>query len=471
MPAVHAPRQRKLGLRELLFPILIFSLLAVLFVRLWYIQVVIGPDLTRRAATYSSSRSSLLAPRGLIYDRNGKLIAGIQSQLVLTAKPGIVLKQAWILDKVASLLKADRRKLERKAKDGGLRPFLPTPIYSGVPIDVAAKIVESGEELPGIGIETQPSRFYPDSVSFSHLLGFVCVPGPKNLERAKSEGREVAAFVGKGGIEWQYERQLMGVPGYEAMLLDSKRRPGGGSARIEPEPGSKLTLTIDADLQESAVRALGSHRGAVVAIEPQTGEVLCLASTPVFDLALFKNGISQDDFDALNNSPDHPFINRALGSAFAPGSTFKIVTTVAAMREGVFDPNHTVVCTGGYRLGKQYFRCLGHHGQIAFDEALVRSCNTYFADLAISVGKDALRQTALEMGFFGKTGLDLPYERTGLIPTDDWLARVGREWGPGSTVQAGIGQGDVMATPLQMAELACIVANGGTTYETDLVRQ
>lgn len=471
MSAVHVPRRPKVDARALVLPSIIFTGLAILFVRLWYIQVVIGAELSRRAEKLSSTRTALPAPRGLIYDRNGKVIAGVQSQLVLTAKPGIVLKQPWVLKKVADLLETDVGKLERKTRDAAFRPYLPAPIYSDVPLDVAAKILEGGESLPGIGVETQSSRFYEDPVSFSHLLGYVWVPGPKDVDRAAKEQRRIAPVVGKGGIEWEYEGLLMGDEGYESILLDGKGRPSGVAERVQPSPGSRLTLTLDAELQKVAIKALGRYRGAVVALEPSTGEILCLASTPTYSLELFKNGISRADFTALSNNPDHPFINRPLGSAFAPGSTFKIVTTVAAMRQGIFDPNHTVVCNGGYRLGRQFFKCLGHHGQIAFDEALVRSCNTYFADLAMAVGKDGLRQTALDMGFFAKTGIDLAYERTGLIPTDEWLTQVKRKWVPGYTVQTGIGQGDVLATPLQMAELACMVANGGVTYKTHLLKE
>jgi penicillin-binding protein 2 len=476
MSVIHTPRKPSLDVRMLLFPVVLLLSLLVLFLRLWYIQVVLAPELTERAETFGKTYSSILAPRGLIYDRNGKLVAGIQSQLVLTAKPGIVLKNRWVLDKIARLLgeagakTADPERLLRKTKDGSYKPLVPTPIFTGVPIEVAAKITEAGQALPGIGVESQPTRFYPDSESFAHLLGYVWVPSPKDVERARKEGRDLSAFVGKGGLEWVYERDLAGTTGREGLLLDKKGRPVRVVERSTPLPGSQLILSLDADLQKVALQALGNHRGSVVAIEPGTGEVLCMASSPSFDLSLFRNGISQEDFDQLNNSPEHPFINRAVGSAFSPGSAFKIVTTAAAMRAGVFDPNRTVYCAGGYRLGRQMFRCLGHHGSIQFREALERSCNTYFSDLAMRVGKDTLRKTALDMGFFGKSGLDLPFERTGLIPTDAWLKRVNRPWVPGYTVLTGIGQGDVLTTPLQMADLAAMVANSGTNYKPKLVR-
>jgi penicillin-binding protein 2 len=476
MSVIHTPRRPTLDLRILLFPVIISSLLVVLFLRLWYVQVVIAPQLAERAETFAKTYSPILAPRGLIYDRKGKLIAGVQSQLVLTARPAIVLKNLWALRKIADMLQAaglktaEYQKLLRKTKDGSYKPYVATPIFTGVPIEVAARITESPQAMPGIEIESQPTRFYPDSKSFSHLLGYVWVPSPKDLDRAAAEHRKPAPFVGKGGVEWVYERDLAGAEGYEALLVDNKRRPVRVAERNTPIPGSQLVLSIDSELQTTAINALGAHRGAVIALDPRNGEVLCMASTPTFDLALFRNGISQDDFEQLNNSPDHPFINRPVASAFSPGSAFKISTTIAAMRAGVFDPNRTVYCGGGYSLGRAYFRCLGHHGSIQFKEALERSCNTYFSDLAMRVGKDVLRKTALDLGFFGKSGLDLPFERTGLIPTDEWLARVKRPWVPGYVVLTGIGQGDVLTTPLQMAELAAMVANSGTTYKPHLVR-
>jgi penicillin-binding protein 2 len=476
MSVIHTPRKPNLDLRMLLFPTVLFVLLLVLFLRLWYIQVALSPELTERAELFGMTYASVPAPRGLIYDRNGKLIAGIQSQWVLTAKPGIVLKKRWVLQKIAKLLQeagaksADAERLLRKTQDSAYKPHVPSAIFAGVPVEVAAKITESGEDLPGIGVESQPARFYTDSESFSHLLGYVWVASPQDVKRAEKENRHAASFVGKGGLEWVYERDLVGQDGRESFLLDNKGRPVRVVERTNATPGSQLLLSLDADLQKTALLALGAHRGAVVAIDPRNGEVLCMASSPTFDLQLFKNGISQEDFDELNLSSEHPFINRAVGSAFSPGSAFKIVTTVAAIRAGVFDPQRTVYCAGGYRLGRQLFRCLGHHGSIQFREALERSCNTYFSELAMRVGKDKLRQTALDMGFFGKTGLDLPFERSGLIPTDAWLKRVDRPWVPGYTVLTGIGQGDVLTTPMQMAELAAMVANSGTTYKPRLVR-
>jgi penicillin-binding protein 2 len=475
MSVIHTPRRPKLDLRMMIFPVVICGCLLVLFLRLWYLQVVLGPQLQGKAEVFDKTYTTVPAPRGLILDRTGKLIAGVQSQFVLTAQPAIVLKNQWVIDKLAAMLQsagakgADAARLLRKAKDGSYKAYVPTPIFAGVPVEVAGKITEGGEALPGIGIESQPTRYYPDPSAFSHLLGYVWVPSREDLDRAAKEHRKASSFVGKGGIEWMYERDLMGADGYEATLVDKKRRPVRVAERTFPTPGAQLVSTLDVDLQKTAIAALGPRRGAVVALDPATGEVLCMASTPTFDLSLFRNGISQDDFDQLSNSPDHPFINRAVGSAFSPGSTFKIVTTVAAMRAGVFDLGHIVVCAGGYRLGKQFFSCLSHHGQIQFREALAKSCNTYFSDLAMQVGKDTLRQTAIDMGFFSKCGIDLPYERSGLIPTDDWLARANRKWVPGYTVLTGIGQGDVLTTPLQMANLAAFVANSGVTYKPHLV--
>ncbi len=473
MSVIHAPGKPRFTFRVLLFPGVLLVLFLALLFRLWYVQVAIAPELRERIDNTREASRFLPAPRGLIYDRHGKLIAGVQDQLVLTAEAGIVLKHPEVLRKVAYLLSptgSDEERLLRKTKDGVYRPKSDTAIYAGLPLNVAAKIIENANAFQGLKVRSQPIRSYPDPVSFSHMLGYVWVPSQGDLDRAKKEGRQAADLVGKSGLEYEYESQLMGVDGEETFQLTSDGERGSSVSNLRPTPGTQLVLSIDADLQKIAVGALSGRRGAVVAIEPETGEILCLASRPAFDLRQFKNGISRQDFDALNNNPEHPFINRATNSAFAPGSTFKIVTTVAAMRSGKFNPSQTVYCSGGYRLGKQFFRCLGHHGAINFSTALEKSCNTYFSDLAVKVGKDELRKAALDMGFFSKSGLDLPSERSGLIPTDDWLRRVGKKWVPGYTVLTGIGQGDVLATPVQMANLACFVANEGTTYRPHLVK-
>ncbi|MBS1718488.1 MAG: penicillin-binding protein 2 [Armatimonadetes bacterium] len=472
MSVIYAPKSSNVDGRSLVFPVLIGVGLMAIFVRLWYIQVVRSAELVEKASHIFAATVPHPAPRGLIYDRNGKLLAGVQSQFVVMCVPMIAAKNPWVIDKVAQLLKVDPSKLKSKLEEGRWRPYLPTPIFIGAPVEAASLISESAEDLPGVTIDSLPTRYYPDPTSFSHVLGYVWVPSKDDVDRLDKLNLKAAPMVGKNGIEYVYEGDLMGEAGYDRMEMDKKMRPLRLAERENPEPGHKLTLTLDADLQKTALKQLAGRRGAAVAIDPNTGEVLCLVSAPEYDSSLFKNGISSADWERLSEDPDKPLLNRAVYAAYPPGSTFKIITSLAALRAGTFDPNRYVECRGYYEVGKRRSKCLSVHGAISFHHAFEKSCNTYFSDLAVRTGPDAVRQAALDCGLYARTNVDLRSESRGVIPTEAWLEKYRNppKWYTGDTVNLGIGQGDVQATPIQMANLVALVATRGTNYVPHLVK-
>lgn len=472
MSVIHAPREPELDARHGLFPALLLAAFLVLLIRLWYLQVVAAADLNERALYFQRVSVSQLAPRGLIYDRNGKVLAGVEPRVVITARPAVVRQNPWVVEKVASMLGADPEGLREKIDEAAWRPYLPTPIHIGASIEVATRIAEAGAHLPGIEVSTQPMRAYTDTLSLAHVLGYVWTPNGDDVKRLAEQEIKAAPYVGKLGVERVYERYLMGEPGSQRFEVDAKRRPTRTVGRDNPVPGERLTLSIDSDLQRLAHELLQGHRGSIVALDPRNGEVLCLASSPTYDAALFEGGISEKEWRKLNEDPGHPMINRAIGTYHAPGSTFKIVTTLAAMRAGVFDPNRTVYCAGYYQVGNRRSKCLGHHGAISFERAFEKSCNTYFSDLAMRAGKDVLRETALMCGLGARTGIDLIGETPGVVPTDEWLSRWRDpvRWYPGDTVNLAIGQGEVSVTALQMAFVASVVANRGVGYRPHLLR-
>ena len=472
MSVIHAPQKREVDLREIVPLILVGVALLVMFVRLWYLQVVQADELADKARALRTNSVSRIAPRGLIFDRNGTMVAGIKPEIVVTAVPGKVNRNKWVIDKLSEMLATPADKLWDKIEQSNWRPHLPTPIFVGVPIEVAARIVENSDSLPGIGVESQPMRYYPDTVSLCHLLGYVWTPSDRDVEYLKTLSIKPADYVGKNGLERIYEGDLMGTPGEETLEFDAKRRPLRVIGRDAPVPGNRLVLGIDLKLQQKAEKLLEGHKGAAVAIDPTNGEVLCLVSTPGFDASVFQRGISTENWDALQNDEGHPLINRAIGSRYSPGSTFKIVVAIAAMRAGVFSMTRPEFCPGYIQVGNARPKCLGVHGSITFHNAFMRSCNTYFANLARRVGPDILRETAEMLGIGRKTGIDLPSENRGLVPTDEWLAsrKPPRQWFPGNTVNLGIGQGEIAATPLQMACVAALVANEGVSYKPHIVR-
>ncbi len=470
MSVIHAPKKPELDLRMLLFPITIGMLMFVLLLRLWYFQVVKASDLADKADNYNSEKVSQPAPRGLIFDRNGVLLAGVRSEVVVTATPFDVRKNEWVIEKLAAMLNTDPKKLRDKMEKDGWRPRVPVPIFTGVPMDIATKIAESRDDLPGIGVDSEPMRYYTDTTDFAHLMGYVWTPDANDVKRLAVSRADTPPYVGKTGIEKAYDPQLLGKPGVQEMEVDAKRRPIRLVKRDVPDPGDQLTLTIDADLQRYAAAILKGYKGAVVAMDPKTGEVLCAVSSPTYDTSLFLTGISKTDFDGLLSNPDKPMFNRALSAHYAPGSTFKIITSIAAQEEGKFDPNYPVTCEGGYKIGRGFVKCLGHHGTITYADALAKSCNTYFCDLAYRIGETALRRACAETGLGTREGVDVPNESPGIVPTERWVAKRKLHWYQGDTVNFGIGQGYVEATPLQMSNLMAFVANNGVNYRPHVVR-
>lgn len=472
MSVIHAPREHEVEWRHWALLAGVLAVLVTLFLKLWYLQVVRSDELAAKAESYRMVSVSKLAPRGLVFDRNRKLLAGVEPRIILTAVPARVNGEPWVLEKVAAMLGVPVEGLRAKVEEALWRPFLPAPLYIGVPIDVATRIAESGDHLPGIGVETLPLRNVSDPVTYSHVIGYVWTPSGEDVERLESQGLGAAEYVGKTGIERIYERELMGKAGFERLEVDAHRRPLRVAGRDAPAPGSKLVLGIDDGLQALAARLLEGKRGAAVALDPSTGEVLCLFSSPPYDSSLFAGGISKADWSRLQSDPNVPLMNRAIAARYAPGSTFKIVTTLAAYRQGVFSESRTTFCPGFFKLGNQQYRCLGKHGAVSFRTAISKSCNTYFCDLAHRAGYEAMIQAALDLGLGQPTGIDLPGESRGLVPTRDWLQGFDppRPWYPGNTVLLGIGQGEIAATPVQMATLLSLVANRGTSYRPHVVK-
>lgn len=473
MSVIHQPRKPELDARVLLFPSALFLLLSVLFLRLWYFQVVRGEELAERASVLGETGVPELAPRGLMYDRNGVLLAGVKPEWVVTAVPRLVDTDSTTIPRLAKLLNADPVKLKAKVEDGRWQKWLPTPIYIGATTEVASNLAERVDEFPGIDVRSQPMRYYPDPNSFSQLMGYVWVPSKEDVIRMKARGKKPADYVGKGGLEWWHEEELMGSPGQTRMELDAKGRPTKVVGRDAPVPGDHLILSLDKNLQQEAVKALAAegHPGTIVALDPKTGEILCAASYPTFDLNLFKQGINQADFNRLRDDPSNPFLNRAVQIKYAPGSTFKIVTTIAAMQRGLFDPNKTFYCGGGIRLGNRFIKCLGHHGTISFNRALAKSCNSYFMSLALQVDREGMLKAAEDVGFYKQSGVDIPYEKRGDLPTPRYMAQYYPKyhWPLADTAYLGIGQGILAVSPMQMVNLIALVANDGVNYRPHVI--
>jgi penicillin-binding protein 2 len=481
LSVIHTPKKPELDVRVLAFPGVMLVAMIVLFMRLWYFQVAKADELVEKADESRTVEVTQPAPRGLIYDRNGELVAGVKPEFVVTAMPSEVKKHPEVIDKVAQILGVKVLKLQAKLKEARWRPDMFSPIYVGADMKAGIRIAETRDDLPGIGVQLRPVRYYPDSMSFTHVLGWVWTPDQDDIDRIEALDRKPADYVGKTGLERKYEAVLMGEPGTEEREIDARRRSVrslGGSA---PNPGDQLILTLDSKFQKLATKYMADNKyvGAVVALVPKTGEILCLVSSPTFDQNLFTGGISTNDLQVLKDNKDKPMWDRAIKTEYAPGSTFKIVTSIAAYETNRFDPDMHFVCEGGVKVGKTGFiKCLGYHGDIGYYDAMAKSCNSFFCQLGRAVGVDALRKASEDAGLGEPQGIDIGGEHSGVVPTPEYVDkqrkhRPGRHayWSLGDTLNFSIGQGYVSGTPLQLANLAALVANGGTIYKPHLVRE
>lgn len=472
MSVIHENASPAIDARALIFPIVLGLGLVALFLRLWFLQVVQAEALAEKAELTRTTVVPKLAPRGLIVDRKGQVLAGVQSDIVVTAQPRTVLRAPETLRRVAEMLGKSEEDIRAHLLANEWRPYVPTPIATRVPLEVATRLAEAGSALPGIAVESSPIRRYSDPVLYSHVLGYVATPNERDVARLREKGVDPADYVGKLGLEYVYETALMGVPGRDRIEVDARRRPLRRVQSDNAVPGDRLVLNLDADLQRTAYELLEGRKGAIVAIDPRDGGVLCLASSPGYDTSLFLGGISNKDYAKLRDDPRKPQIARAIATGYAPGSTFKIVTALASELAGQFNPHRAIHCPGYYAIGNRRMRCMSRHGNISFNRAMAKSCNTYFATLAVNAGPERMREASKLMGLGQRTGIDLIGESRGIVPTEEWIQRWRKPpvWYGGDTVNFGIGQGEVSTTPLQMAHLIAIVANRGVGYEPRLLR-
>lgn len=472
MSVIHEEAERKVDLRSLTLLGVLAAGLALLFLRLWYLQVVQADSLREKGKRVGVTQIKTLAPRGLIVDRHGSPLAGVRSELVVTALPRPALGNLNRLKAICGLVGAPYDRTVAKLKENVWRPFVPTPIAMDVPVEIASRIAELRSDAPEFDVAILPMRVAAADKGLSHVLGYVWTPSERDVKRISEMGKKPADYVGKVGLEFVHEAELMGLPGTDEIEVDAKRRPIRLLSREAAVPGSKLILGLDANLQHVANEQLQNRRGAIVALDPSTGEVLCLASAPDYDAGLFRGGISTADYRMLADDPAKPLFNRAIAASYAPGSTFKIVTALASQLSGKFSASRHIFCPGFLTMGNRKFRCLGRHGSIPFATAFEKSCNVYFSTLAVEAGPEALREACKQVGLGTRTGVDLFGESGGIVPTMEWIAKWRKPpvWYGGDTVNFGIGQGELSVTPIQMAQVAMMAANRGIAYRPHFVR-
>ncbi len=439
----------------------------------WQLQVQDPEVYEERAARNSVKSLPILAPRGKILDRDGRILVDNSPAFrVMLARDGV--RQAnlpLISEGLGIPYERLRARLYELADSKG-------PEYQNIIVKENLSLAEVAfveahrDDLPQLELVRSHQRLYPRDGFAAHVLGYVGEISREELDQEEFVLYEPGAEVGKSGIERQYNDALMGVDGSRLVMVDSRSRRVRDLDVVAAKPGRTLQLTIDLDLQVVAELAMEGRRGAVVALDPRNGEILALVSRPTYDVNRFVGGIDPDDWRAIVNDPGKPLLNRAVQAQLAPGSIFKPFVALAGLETGVVDPGFQVHCGGGGTFYGRYFRChrAAGHGWVNLEEALKQSCDVYFYSLGKELGIDRLAQYAEAAGFGSLTGVDLPGEAEGIVPSSRWKARFFRDkWYAGETISVSIGQGALTVTPLQTAYALGGLATGGVWHRPHLL--
>lgn len=457
------PRVARLGVAILL-------LFAVLWAQLWSLQAVHGRYYLRLSEQNRVRDYVTPAPRGVILDRRGQPLVTNRPAFTVSVLPMEVRDPARLARTLAPVLGVAVEEIEARLQAGRRRPFEPVPLRRDVGKGVVMAVEENRLDLPGILVEAEPVREHLHGSLAAHGLGYL---GEITEEELRSRtGYRAGALIGKSGVERTYDHVLRGTDGRLRVEVDAAGRPVRILGRQGARPGSSIVLTLDATLQAVAERALRGRTGAVVAMDPRNGEVLALASAPTFDPNLFSGGISAADWRLLAGDRRLPLLNRAVEGTYEPGSVFKIITGLAALAEGVARRDSLFACTGSLQVGRWIFRDVAAYGTVDFLRGVAVSCNVMFWQLGRALGEERLGLYARAFGLGQPTGVDLPSEAVGLIPSAAWKQETWKEpWYPGDTLNMSIGQGFVLATPLQVARMVGGLATGGTLVRPRLVRR
>ena len=460
---------------------LVLFMFLLLACRFFYLQVVKHSELHTLAEANRISIVPVVPNRGIIVDRNGVMLAHNYSAYTLEIQPARVASlEALIdeLDTVVEIAPRDRRRFRRLMEES--KSIGSLPIRTRLSDEEIARFAVNRYRFPGVEINARLFRQYPQGELFSHVVGHIGRINQREVEQLEADGLAAnyrgTQYLGKTGLEHNYERYLHGTTGVEEVEVDSGGRPVRTLSRTPPVSGNNLVLNLDARLQEIAYGAFGERRGALVAMDPATGGVLAFVSKLGFDPNLFVDGIDPQNWNELNTSPDRPMVNRALAGTYPPGSTFKPFMALAALTFGRRTPQQAISDPGYFMFGGHQFRDdkVGGHGTVDMHKSIVVSCDTYYYVLANEMGIDAIAKFMGMMGFGSRTGIDINGEAIGVLPSQEWKRQRFRrpeqqKWYAGETISIGIGQGYNAYTPLQLAQATATLANDGVAFRPHIV--
>jgi len=449
----------------------------VLIGQLWYLQVLEGGRFLDASDKNRIRVRPIAAPRGILFDRHGVPLVDNRPAFTLSFIPRELPRddegRDAVLGRVASLLHIPYQDLSEAVSKVPSDSLLPVRVRRGLTLTEVAKIEEWKLELPGVITEVEPQRVYPTSRFAAHLLGYVREASDEQLKQGRYRRGEM---VGQSGLERLLDEYLRGQDGGERIEVDAMGRPVRRVQATEPHAGAQVITTVDRGIQEAAERAMEGLAGAVVVMDPRNGDVLAMVSTPAFEIDRFTGTIDRDAWLRVVQDPNFPLLNRTIQTQYAPGSVFKIVVAAAGLQERSITPLDRIYCNGEFHLGTATFKDWkeGGHGTVDLHHAIAQSCNIFFYEAGLKIGGAAIVKYAGAFGFGQPTAIDLPGEKSGLLPRPQSVrSRQGKTMAfpPGETVNMSIGQGTVLVTPMQIARFMAAVSNGGVLWRPRLVQR
>lgn len=472
MGAFNSPPRPQIFSGPPLLLVFVVVLFCVFGIRLWYLQVYKHDFYLSRAQENRTRQSTMFSPRGIIRDRTGLVLAENTPAYALALVREDCPDIPGTLDQISRWTGQPRDELQKAFEIGRKRVkhFDEQVIVPNIPFELVALIEAHRQDWPGLAIAVRPKRFYAYAETLAHVLGYVARANEEELNN--DPDLQLGDNVGKQGVELVLERRLRGTKGLEEFEVDASGRVLSSRVVSQPVMGEDLDLSISLSLQEVATRALDGRAGSVVAMDADTGEVLALVSLPSYDPNEFVVGISHAKWNELLEDPLHPLQNRPVQSTYPPGSIFKLAVGALGIESGAVTPSKTVFCSGKHTLGTRDFRCWkrGGHGTTDFRKSLVESCDVYYYQLGEQLGVEAISEFCVKSGFGVRTGIELPHERAGNMPTPEWkLKRFGERWQRGETLNYAIGQGYTLTTPIQAARFVAALVNGGRILRPTLL--
>jgi penicillin-binding protein 2 len=468
----HEPAEFKEKIRIVV--VIFLVAVCVLIARLGYLQIIKGSEFKKKSENNSVRYRLIKQLRGLIMDRNGNVLVDNKPSFDVLYMPNKNKANKLSVEKLKEIYESKSMELPfDQALLKNAKPYLPVKLDKNVSMEKVALVETNALNLPGVYVDVSPIRLYLDGEILSPVIGYTGEISKEEMEK-DNDKYAYGDVSGKHGLERFFDEYVRGRRGAELVEVNVYGREIKNLGRKEPASGYNMMLTIDADLQKAAWDAIAGKAGSAVVMDPRDGEILAMVSSPSFDPNLFNEGISSDQWNQLQNNPFAPLSNKAISGQYPPGSTYKLIVAAAALEEGVISPDTKIFCNGSFTLGNRTYRCWkkGGHGHVDLHKAIVESCDVYFYTVGKVLGVDKIAEYAKRFGYGELAGIDLPNEKSGLVPTKEWKLNKKKEvWQLGETISISIGQGYNLVTTLQLANAFGAFANGGTLWRPYIVKQ